>query len=128
VITSEVCDVIIPSGSCAHMIRHNYAELFADDPLWLPRAQAWPHALMNSTEYLVGCFLGITDFGARWDGRSPIIPPVTWQRGLGIDRQPRELLAMLKARTSANCPKRKIAAAFGGIFSVEHPELIRRNV
>src|SRR5258708_3103365 len=33
-------DVVIPSGSCAHMIRHNYEELFADDPSWLPRARA----------------------------------------------------------------------------------------
>jgi len=33
--TSEVCDVIIPSGSCAHMIRHNYAELSQTIPLWL---------------------------------------------------------------------------------------------
>jgi len=29
--TSEVYDVVIPSGSCAHMIRHNYEELFADE-------------------------------------------------------------------------------------------------
>ena len=30
--------VVVPSGSCAAMIRHSYAELFADDPKWLPRA------------------------------------------------------------------------------------------
>src|SRR5512135_1697928 len=27
-------DVVLPSGSCAHMIRHNYPELFAEDPGW----------------------------------------------------------------------------------------------
>ena len=33
-------DVLSPSGSCAHMIKHNYLELFAKDPKWLLRAQA----------------------------------------------------------------------------------------
>ena len=33
-------DIVIPSGSCAHMIRHNYEELFSDDPIWLPRAKS----------------------------------------------------------------------------------------
>ncbi len=30
--------VVVPSGSCAAMIRHSYAELFRDDPKWLLRA------------------------------------------------------------------------------------------
>ena len=31
--------VVLPSGSCTGMIRHGYAELFAGDPDWLPRAK-----------------------------------------------------------------------------------------
>jgi L-lactate dehydrogenase complex protein LldE len=31
--------VVAPSGSCAGMI-HHYPELFADDPNWLPKANA----------------------------------------------------------------------------------------
>ena len=31
--------VIVPSGSCAAMIRHGYPELFAEDEEWLPRAR-----------------------------------------------------------------------------------------
>ena len=30
--------VVVPSGSCAAMIRHGYLELLADDSHWLPRA------------------------------------------------------------------------------------------
>ena len=33
-------DIVTPSGSCAHMFRHGYPELFRDDTVWLPRAQA----------------------------------------------------------------------------------------
>ena len=32
--------VVVPSGSCAAMIRHGYLELFAEDAEWLPRARA----------------------------------------------------------------------------------------
>src|SRR5512143_3153618 len=46
-------DVVLPSGSCAHMIRHNYSELFADDTLWLPRAQALAARTFEFSEYLV---------------------------------------------------------------------------
>src|SRR5215469_7335261 len=31
--------VVAPSGSCAGMLRQHYPELFADDPVNLPRAQ-----------------------------------------------------------------------------------------
>jgi L-lactate dehydrogenase complex protein LldE len=121
-ITSEVWDVIIPSGSCAHMIRHNYAELFADDPLWLPRAQALAARTYEFTEYLVDV-LGITDFGARWDGPLTYHPTCHLHRGLGIDRQPRELLAHVKGADIRELPEAEDCCGFGGIFSVEHPEL-----
>src|SRR4051794_22744472 len=32
--------VVVPSGSCAGMIRRHYPEALADDPAWLPRAKA----------------------------------------------------------------------------------------
>src|SRR5947209_3173527 len=32
--------VVVPSGSCAGMIRSHYREALADDPVWLPRAEA----------------------------------------------------------------------------------------
>jgi L-lactate dehydrogenase complex protein LldE len=120
--TSEVCDVVIPSGSCAHMIRHNYEELFADDPLWLPRAKALAARTYEFTEYLVDV-LGITDFGARWNGPLTYHPTCHLHRGLGVDRQPRELLANIKGAEIRELPEAEDCCGFGGIFSVEHPEL-----
>ena len=120
--TSEVCHIVIPSGSCAHMIRHNYTELFADDPLWLPRAQALAARTYEFTEYLVDV-LGITDFGARWDGPLTYHPTCHLHRGLGIDRQPRELLAHIQGAEIRELREAEDCCGFGGIFSVEHPEL-----
>jgi len=115
-------DIVIPSGSCAHMIRHNYEELFADDSVWLPRAKVLASRTYEFTEYLVDV-LNITDFGARWNGPLTYHPTCHLHRGLGIDRQPRELLANVKGAEIRELPEARDCCGFGGIFSVEHPEL-----
>ena len=115
-------DVVIPSGSCAHMIRHNYAELFEDDPLWLPRAKALAARTYEFTEYLVDV-IQITDFGAQWSGPLTYHPTCHLHRGLGIDRQPRELLAKVRGADLRELPEAQDCCGFGGIFSIEHPEI-----
>jgi L-lactate dehydrogenase complex protein LldE len=120
--TSEVCHVVSPSGSCVHMIRHNYPELFADDPDLLARAQALAKRTFEFTEYLVDV-LGVTDLGADWDGTLTYHPSCHLSRGLAIDRQPRELLAKVKGAQIVELPEAQDCCGFGGIFSVAHPEL-----
>jgi L-lactate dehydrogenase complex protein LldE len=115
-------DVVLPSGSCAHMIRHNYAELFANDAAWLPRAGALAARTYEFTEYLVDV-LQVVDMGARWDGPLTYHPTCHLHRGLGIDRQPRQLLASVRGAEVRELPEAQDCCGFGGIFSVEHPEL-----
>lgn len=115
-------DVIVPSGSCAHMLKHGYPELFRDDPDWQPRAEALAARTYEFTQYLVDV-LGVTDLGARWDGLLAYHPSCHLLRGLGIDRQPRALLAHVHGATLIDLPHREECCGFGGVFSVEHPEL-----
>ena len=115
-------DLLSPSGSCAHMIKHNYPELFAKDPAWLPRAQALAKRTFEFTEYLVDV-LNITDVGAQWKGTLTYHPSCHLSRGLGIDRQPRALLANVKGAQIVELPEEQDCCGFGGIFSVAHPEL-----
>jgi L-lactate dehydrogenase complex protein LldE len=115
-------DIVSPSGSCAHMIRHNYLELFAGDPDWLPRAQALARRTFEFTEYLVDV-LKVTDTGAQWDGTLTYHSSCHLSRGLGIDRQPRALLANVKGAQIVELPESQDCCGFGGIFSVAHPEL-----
>jgi L-lactate dehydrogenase complex protein LldE len=115
-------DIIVPSGSCAHMIKHGYAELFQHDPVWLPRAQAIGNRVYEFTEYLVDR-LGVSDLGARWDGTLTYHSSCHTLRGMHIDRQPRALLASVKGARLVELPEADSCCGFGGIFSVEHPEL-----
>jgi len=115
-------DVVAPSGSCVGMIRHGYLELFANDPNWLSRAEALATRTYEFTEYLVDV-LGVTDVGARWDGLLSYHPSCHLLRGLGIDRQPRELLANVRGAILVELPFAEECCGFGGVFSVEHPEI-----
>lgn len=115
-------DIIVPSGSCAHMMKHGYAELFADDPVWLARVQTLSSRIYEFTEYIVDK-LGVTDLDARWNGTLTYHPSCHTLRGMNVDFQPRALLANVKGATIVDLPNEEECCGFGGIFSMEHPEL-----
>lgn len=115
-------DIVIPSGSCATMVRHSYLELFEGDPVWYPRAKALALRTYEFTEYLVDV-LKVTDVGARWDGKLAYHASCHLNRHLGVDRQPRALLAAVKDAEIVDLPASDDCCGFGGVFSVEHPEL-----
>ena len=115
-------EIVSPSGSCVHMIRHNYPELFADDKEWLARARSLATRTFEFSEYLVD-HLGVTDVGARWDGTLAYHPSCHLARGLGVDRQPRALLGSVRGAHVVELPHADECCGFGGIFSVVHPEV-----
>lgn len=115
-------DIVTPSGSCAHMFKYGYLELFEDDPVWLPRAQIFAKRVYEFSEYLVDR-LEVTDLGARWDGLLTYHPSCHTLRGMNIDRQPRALLANVRGAQIVELPHGEECCGFGGIFSMEHPEL-----
>jgi L-lactate dehydrogenase complex protein LldE len=114
--------IILPSGSCAAMLRSGYLELFKDDPLWLARAQSLAERVHEFTEYLVDV-RGISDLGSHWPGKLTYHPSCHLLRLLGVDRQPRLLLANVREAEIIELPEREDCCGFGGVFSVEHPEL-----
>ncbi len=114
--------VVVPSGSCAAMIRHSYPELFAGDPEWLPKALEFAGRAYELTEYLVD-ILGITDLGVQFDRCITYHSSCHLLRGLGVDCQPRQLLAAIKGAELVELPDTADCCGFGGVFSVEHPEI-----
>lgn len=114
--------LVIPSGSCAAMLRHGYLELFAGQPQWLRRAQALAERTFELTEFLVDQ-LGVSDLGASFLGRLAYHPSCHLLTGLGVDPQPRQLLKGLRQAEIVELPSTNDCCGFGGIFSAEHPEL-----
>lgn len=115
-------DIVTPSGSCAHHFRHNLLELFEGDAEWYPRAERFGKRVFEFTEYLVDQ-LHVTDLGARWDGLLTYHPSCHTLRGLNVDKQPRALLQNVKGAKLVELPNAQECCGFGGVMSVEHPEL-----
>jgi Fe-S oxidoreductase len=92
------------------MFRHNFAELFEGDSIWLPRAKALAARTYEFTEYLVDQ-LGVTDVGAKWDGLLTYHPSCHTLRGINVDKQPRALLSNVQGALSLTCPMQRNVAA-----------------
>jgi L-lactate dehydrogenase complex protein LldE len=125
--------VVIPSGSCAAMLRHGYLELFAEDQAWLPRAKTLAARTYELTEFLVDV-LGVLDLGARYPGPLTYHASCHLLREMGIDRQPKALLGKIleadASQAASSEPAQYIplphadeCCGFGGVFSVEHPQI-----
>ncbi|WP_027185431.1 (Fe-S)-binding protein [Desulfovibrio inopinatus] len=119
----ESAEVIVcPSGSCVHMIRHHYPELFRDDQTWHRRATTVAEKTYELSEFLVDV-LHIDNVGARFDGRVTYHDSCQLARGLGIRRQPRALLEHVDGLTLVEMEESDRCCGFGGTFAIKYPEL-----
>jgi L-lactate dehydrogenase complex protein LldE len=114
--------VIVPSGSCGDMVIHQYAALFAADPVYGPRARALALRTVEFTTYLVD-HLGVEDVGAVASGTFTYHACCHGLRGLGVDRQPLALLEAVKGSETVSLPERDVCCGFGGLFAVKMPAI-----
>ena len=120
ILTRSDDPVVIPSGSCALMIRKEYLELFREDPPWQKRAQALASRTYELSEFFVDV-LGHTEFQASFDGRIVYHPSCHLLRGLGVQTQPLDLLKQVeKAEVISLSPD---CCGFGGVFAIDHAEI-----
>jgi len=114
--------IVCPSGSCVHMVRHHYPELFIDDPAMHSRALAIGAKTFEFTQYLVD-ELNITDVGAEYVGAVTYHDSCHLSRGLGIAAQPRVLLRNIRGLELIEMKDSDTCCGFGGTFSVNYPEI-----
>lgn len=110
-------DVVLPSGSCAAMIRHGYHELFQETP-YAPLADELASRTYELTEYLVDV-LGVTNTGAQAHGTIAIHDACHGLRELGLGSQARVLLGNVRGATVQDLPSCQQCCGFGGLFAVK---------
>jgi L-lactate dehydrogenase complex protein LldE len=119
--------VVVPSGSCAGMIRAHYPELFADEPDWRARAEALSVRTYELVSFLVDVLkVEVTD--SAFAGRVTYHDSCSGLRELGVKRQPRQLLAALPGVTVAEMAEPEVCCGFGGTFCVKYPEISDKMV
>ena len=112
--------VVVPSGSCAAMIKVFYPELFHDDPELGPQAEALGAKVYEFSQFLVNV-LGVTNVGASYQGRVTYHPSCHLLRELGVSEEPEALLRNISGLEYVELPESTACCGFGGTFSVKYP-------
>jgi L-lactate dehydrogenase complex protein LldE len=113
--------VVVPSGSCAWMVKHEYPALL-DEPAARGAAEDLARRTFELSQFLVDV-LGVTQLQATVKGRLTYHDSCHLLRGLGEARAPRALLAGLRGVEVVELPGHDECCGFGGSFSVRLPEV-----
>lgn len=114
--------VVVPSGSCAAMLKLHYPELFAGEATQAMRAQAFAEKVHELVSFLVDV-LGVERTGARFEGSVAYHDACSGLRELGIKDQPRRLLEAVEGLELKEVEEAETCCGFGGTFSVKYPDI-----
>ncbi len=118
--------VVVPSGSCAGMLRHHLPHLFDDDPNLRARADALAAKTFELVSFLTDV-LGVEHVAAKTAETYTYHDSCSGLRELGIKAQPRALLSAMGA-TVVEMREPEICCGFGGTFCVKYPDISVRMV
>ena len=113
--------VVVPSGSCAGMMRHHYPQLFENDPA-LDRVKNFSERIFELSEFLVNVLkIKLEDRG------QPV--KVTWHsschamREMKVTENSKALIRQLKNVELMERENEYECCGFGGTFAVKQPQL-----
>ncbi len=121
--------VVVPSGSCAAILRMHLPELLADAPELAERASAFSEKVFELTAFLneVIGFDRLSSATGKENARTVVYhDSCAGLRELGIREAPRELLRQLSGITPKELAERDVCCGFGGAFCVKFPEISER--
>jgi len=114
--------VVVPSGSCAGMLKKHYPALFQDDPDMRPRSARFGAKTYELISFLRDV-MNIDVVNARHDGAVTYHDSCSSLRENGVKRQPRELLDSVDGLELREAKDAEVCCGFGGLFSVKYPDI-----
>jgi L-lactate dehydrogenase complex protein LldE len=114
--------VVAPSGSCAGMLKVHYPELFKGDAAWEPRAAAFADKVHELVSFLSDV-MAVDATPADYAGTVTYHDSCSGLRELGIQAQPRRLLAGVEGLDLVELKDADVCCGFGGTFCVKYPEI-----
>lgn len=114
--------VVVPSGSCAGMMKHHYPTLFANDPARKTQAEALSGRIYELTDFLVN----VLDFKPEDQGQDCTVvlhTSCSARREMGVHLTGRKLIGDLAQVTLAQQDHESECCGFGGTFAIKQPEI-----
>jgi L-lactate dehydrogenase complex protein LldE len=114
--------VVVPSGSCAWMVKAEYPGLLAHDSRRQKAAQELAARTREFSQFLVEV-LGVERVASSFQGKVTYHDSCHLLRGLAESRSPRTLLRGVPGVELVELPGADECCGFGGSFSVRLPEV-----
>jgi L-lactate dehydrogenase complex protein LldE len=122
----EGCDyVVLPSGSCAGMIRVHYPALFKDNPAVIESIKRLSTRTYELTDFLVNV-AKLQNIPGNYSGSLTYHDSCSGLREMGVQAQPRALLARMPGVKLTEMRESTTCCGFGGTFSVKFGEISTR--
>jgi L-lactate dehydrogenase complex protein LldE len=114
--------IVVPSGSCAAMVRNYYGDLFRDDLNLIERARRVGERLYELTEF-ISQFFGGDAIAGQLDDTATYHKCCHLLREIGVDEQPLEILSQVEGLEMTPLERADVCCGFGGAFSVKMPDI-----
>lgn len=114
--------IVVPSGSCAAMVRNYYVDLFRDNIQLTDRAKQVGERLFELTEF-INQFFGNSAVSGKIKGSVTYHKCCHLLREIGVDEQPIEMLTNIDGLDFTPLERADVCCGFGGAFSVKMPDI-----
>lgn len=118
--------VVVPSGSCAGMMRHHWPALFDDDSADADRARELSGRIYELTEFLVRVLdVDFSAYGAAAQREERVVLHTSCgaRREMGTRTHGVEAVDALRGVTRVEHERESECCGFGGTFSLKHPDI-----
>lgn len=114
--------VVAPSGSCAAMVHHHYAQLFEGDPARQAAAAQLSHKIYEFSQFMLNV-LELERVNGSFPHAVTFHPSCHAARLLGVREEPLALLRAVPGVELRPLPNAQDCCGFGGTFAVKLPEI-----
>lgn len=114
--------IVVPSGSCAAMIKHQIPYLLRGDEDLHAQAISLAQQTYELTDFLINV-LQKKYVGARFSGKVTYHASCHLLRELAISNEPLQLIGNVSESEFVELEDHDVCCGFGGLFSVKHPKI-----
>lgn len=109
---------VVPSGSCAGMMRTHFMELFDGLPRDRERVRRFSERVYELADFLYSV-AKLENVRGKFEGTATYHDSCAGLRELGVKRQPRDLLARVEGLQLKEMNEAEACCGFGGTFAVK---------
>ena len=115
--------IVIPSGSCASMVKNHYPDLFKDDPKMFRKAEAVARRTFEFSQFLVHVLKAHESGFPNGCGKITYHASCQLTRELGVRTEPIDLLNSINGAQFVPMKNADRCCGFGGVFMGKMPEI-----